>query len=108
MKKIVGIIFFVPFVVMGESGARLEIRSKEKVRFFGVCVSEDGKQEKKIEGVAPAEFQIDMKLHRCEIKPEDKKKSLGIRLFHQRQVIFEKTKPETATSGIEFVIPWGK
>lgn len=98
----------VPMFVGAEQEARLEITGKEKTRFLGFCISEDGKHEKKLEGMTPAEFQIDMKLHRCEVKPEDTKASLGVRLFHQRQVVFEKTKPEEAVSGIEFVIPLGR
>jgi len=83
---------------------RMEIEGAPKLKFFGLCVSEDGAQKKRIEGVLPAEVDIDYKLHKCQVSSEDSKTNLGIRLFHNRKLVFEK-KDIPPTAGIEFVIP---
>lgn len=88
----------------GEEHFKMEISGEPKMKFFGLCVSEDGATQKKIEGVLPAEVQLDYKIQKCQVKGEASKQALGVRLFHNRKMLFEK-KDIPPTAGIEFVIP---
>lgn len=87
------------------SSTVLEFSGNKRVEFFGLCVSKETGEQKRIEGVTPAKIYLDVNIEKCSIKKKTSEGTLKIRLFHNQELVTDKTL-SPSSSGIELVIPF--
>jgi hypothetical protein len=101
----------IPFILIADekdSSTSLKIEGTPGTKFMGICASADSpQQQRKIEGVVPAEIDLNINLQKCSIKSEGKSGKIIVRLFQNRRLIHQ-DQMDAPFAGIEFSIPLGK
>ena len=83
----------------------LEFDGGKGIEFFGICVSKETGETKKIEGVAPSKVFLDVDIKKCSIQKKGSKGVLKVRLFHDDKLVSDRSISDPK-SGIEIVIPF--
>lgn len=89
------------------SETTLKMEGKPGIKIFGFCVSTEGPEEKKFEGVTPTEVRFDTTIDRCRVSSEGDSSKIKVRVFQNRQFITMK-EIQAPSAGIELVIPLGR
>lgn len=85
----------------------LEFKGTPGISFFGICSSVEPYKEKKIEGVSPAEVQMDVHFSKCKIERKAEAGELTVRVFQGRRELLDK-RDIPPSSGIELVFSAGR
>lgn len=87
----------------------LKFEGEPGIRFFGICTSTDSPQEKRIEGITPAEVSVDVNFSKCKLEKASEKNGeakVTLRVFQGRKEI-QRHEDIPPRSGIEIAIPFG-
>jgi hypothetical protein len=85
----------------------LKMEGTSGIRIFGFCVSTDKAEERKFDGVTPAEVHFDTTIQSCKISSEGKESPVKFRVFQNRNFVTER-ELHAPVSGLEIVIPLSK
>lgn len=91
------------------SSTTLKFEGEPGIRFFGICTSTDSPQEKRIEGITPAEISVDVSFSKCKLEKvaeKDGDAKVTLRVFQGRKEI-QRHDDIPPRSGIEIAIPFG-